>query len=186
MSFNSSRTLYAETQLKIQVLIGMWCCVVGFVVFDVSKVVVPATFWGLHTLWHMWTSKKTWIFNSVAVRISDLALEASGDPLPVRFCACNRMCSLSIVMGTACTVLMSIYQSFQDVCGHLLMCGDTEVVKKLLSSHTMSKLWPLVLLHVWKNFSDRDEIFVVVSFVIEQCKVIWYIAYQGSCLIVMF
>jgi len=69
---------------------------------------------------------------------------------------------------------MSVCYSLQDVCGHLLMCGDTEVVKKLLSHHTMSKLWPLVLLHVWKSFSDRDEIFVVVSFVIEQCKVcIW-------------
>jgi hypothetical protein len=66
---------------------------------------------------------------------------------------------------------MSVCYSIQGVCGHLLMFGDTEVVKQLLSHHTLSKLWPLVLLHVWKNFSDRNEIFVVVSFVIEQCKV---------------
>jgi len=80
----------------------------------------------------------------------------------------------SIIEGTACTILISVCYSLQDACGHLLVCGDTEVVKSLLSHDTMSKLWPLVLLHVWKNFSDRDEIFVVVSFVIEQCKVcIW-------------
>jgi len=90
------------------------------------------------------------------------------------FCACSRASALSVITVTACTIPMSVLCSLQDVCGHLLMYGDTEVVKKLLSHHTLSKLWPLVLLYVWKNFSDRDEIFVVVSFVIEQCKVcIW-------------
>jgi hypothetical protein len=55
------------------------------------------------------------------------------------------------------------------------MCGDTEVVKKFLSHHTISKLWPLVLLHVWQNFADRNEIFLVLSFLLEQCKVcIWW------------
>jgi hypothetical protein len=108
------------------------------------------------------------------VRISYLALEATGNPFPVRCCAYSRVSAFSVIVETACTVLMSICYSLQDVCGHLLMCGDTEAVKKLLSHHTMSKLWPLVLLHVWKNFYDRDEIFVVVSFVVEQCKVsIW-------------
>jgi hypothetical protein len=73
-----------------------------------------------------------------------------------------------------CLLSSHVCYSFQDVCGELLMRGDTEGVKRLLSHHTVSKLWPLVLLHVWKNFADRDEIFVVVSFVIEQCKVcVW-------------
>ncbi|XP_021918501.1 uncharacterized protein LOC110829239 isoform X4 [Zootermopsis nevadensis] len=57
-----------------------------------------------------------------------------------------------------------------DICSHLLMCGKTEAVKKFLLHHTMSKLWPFILIHVWKNFSDRDEIFAVLSFLLEQCK----------------
>jgi hypothetical protein len=51
------------------------------------------------------------------------------------------------------------------------MCGDTEVAKKLLSNHTISKLWPLMLLHVWQNFPDRNEIFLVLNFLLGQCKV---------------
>ena len=91
--------------------------------------------------------------------------------LLLMFFARSGVSALSVITVTACTILMSVWYSLQDVCGHLLMCGDTEVVEKLLSHHTLSKMWPLVLLHVWKNFSDRDEIFVVVSFVIAQCKV---------------
>lgn len=59
----------------------------------------------------------------------------------------------------------------QEICSHLVMCSDTEVVKKFLSHHTISKLWPLVLLHVWQNFADRNEIFLVLSFLLEHCKV---------------
>jgi hypothetical protein len=59
------------------------------------------------------------------------------------------------------------------------MCGDTEAAKNFLSNHTLSKLWPLVLLYVWQNFPDRNEIFLVLNFLLGQCKVCmsWFVMY---------
>ncbi|XP_069671907.1 uncharacterized protein Sptz isoform X2 [Periplaneta americana] len=57
-----------------------------------------------------------------------------------------------------------------DICSHILVFSNIERVQKILAHHTLSKLWPVVLLYVWKYFSDKDDIFTILSVLLEQCK----------------
>nr|CAD7260449.1 unnamed protein product [Timema shepardi] len=55
-------------------------------------------------------------------------------------------------------------------CSEIVICGKLEIVQTLLSGPGLSVLWPVVLLHTYNQFANREQIFDSLNFLITQCK----------------
>nr|CAD7198164.1 unnamed protein product [Timema douglasi] len=77
----------------------------------------------------------------------------------------ERLCSR--LVGESCTEELFYRVSW---CSEIVICGKLEIVQTLLSGPGLSVLWPVVLLHTYNQFANREQIFDSLNFLIAQCK----------------